>query len=84
METIVVEPSPSGWSVRTDAIENPMVFRSGSAAEDTAKGLALKLARTGELVRLKLRLRNSVEARFICLPPLDTGGSPQLVQLPDP
>ncbi len=84
METIVVEPLTNGWAVCTDAIDNPMVFRSGSAAEDTARALAFKLARSGEPVRLHLKLRNtSTEARFICLPPLDPDAPPHLVSIPD-
>ncbi len=84
METIVVEPLTGGWAVRSDAIENPMVFRSGSSAEDTARALAFKLASAGEPVRLRLKLRDSsTEARFICLPPVEPCAPPNLVSLPD-
>jgi hypothetical protein len=84
METIIVEPLARGWAVRTDTVENPMVFRTGRAAEETARGLAFKLAQAGKLVRLRLKLRNSsTEARFVCLPPLDPETPPNLVSLPD-
>lgn len=84
METIVVEPLARGWAVRADAFENPMVFRTGRAAEDTARALAFKLAKAGQLVRLRLKLRdNATEARFVCLPPLKPEATPNLVSLPD-
>ena len=84
MEKIIVEPMDAGWAVRTDAIDNTMVFRSGSAAEDAARGLAFKLAKAGEPVKLHLKLRNSsAEARFICLPPLDPDAPPNLLNIPD-
>ncbi len=70
MDTIVVEPLARGWAVRTDTVDNPMVFKTGRAAEETARGLAFRLAQAGRLVRLRLKLRNSsTEARFVCLPP---------------
>ena len=84
MEKIVVEPLDAGWAVRTDAIDNAMVFRSGSAAEDAARGLAFKFAKAGEPVKLHLKLRNSsTEARFICLPPVNPDAPPNLVNIPD-
>ena len=84
MQTIVVEPLTNGWAVCSAAIDNPMVFRSGSAAEDTARALAFKLAKAGEPVRLLLKLRNtSTELRFVCLPPLDPEAPPNLVGIPD-
>jgi hypothetical protein len=84
METIVVEPLARGWAVRTDTVDNPMVFRTGRAAEETARGLAFRLAQAGQLVRLRLKLRNSTtEARLVCLPPLDPEAPPSLVNLPD-
>ncbi|QTC92777.1 hypothetical protein [Brevundimonas goettingensis] len=84
MEKIVVEPPDAGWAVRTDAIASTMVFRSGSAAEEAARGLAIRLARAGEPVKLHLKLRNSAaEARFVRLPPLEPGATPNLVTIPD-
>lgn len=84
MEKIVVEPLSGGWAVRSDIMDNAMVFRSGSAAEDAARTLALRLARLGEPVKLHLRLRNSAtEARFICLPPVDPDAPPNLLPIPD-
>lgn len=84
METIVVDPLARGWAVRTDTVDNPMVFRTGRAAEETARALALRLAQAGSLVRLRLKLRDSsTEARFVCLPPLDPDAAPNLINLPD-
>ncbi|QTC92837.1 hypothetical protein [Brevundimonas goettingensis] len=84
METIVVEPLARGWAVQADTVDNPMVFRTGRAAEETARALAFRLAQAGKLVRLRLKLRNSTtEARFVCLPPLDPESPPNLVNLPD-
>ncbi len=84
METIVVEPLTGGWAVRTDAVANDLVFRSGANAEDAARALAFRLAGAGEPVRLKLKLRNSqVAARFICLPPLSQDEAPRLIDQPD-
>ncbi|CAN5304731.1 hypothetical protein BH10PSE1_BH10PSE1_13330 [soil metagenome] len=84
MDTIIVEPLSGGWTVRADGVANDQVFRSGADAEDAAKALAFRLAGAGEPVRLKVNLRNSdVTARFLCLPPLDSGERPRLVDLPD-
>lgn len=84
MEKIVVEPLADGWAVRSEAVDNVMVFKSGSAAEDTARGLAFKLAQTGEPVKLHLKLRNSpAMARFLCLPPIEPGAPPHLIDIPD-
>jgi len=60
-----------------------MVFRSGRVAEHAARGLAFRLAKAGEPVRLDLRLRGGQEeARFLCLPPLHPDSPPDLMSLP--
>ncbi len=83
METIKVEPLDGGWSVQTDRTANDMVFRSGRAAEETARALAERIARQGEAVRLQLRLRNGDRTvRMIALPPLTENEPARLVELP--
>jgi|GEM_PF-1898470 len=84
METIVVEPLGCGWAVKTDVTANDMIFRSGQDAEASARALAKRLARQGEAVRLKLRLRNSdLSVRMICLPALAEAEPVRLITLPD-
>lgn len=81
METILVEPFSDGWAVRTETVANEMVFLSGADAEDAARALAYRLAAAGEPVRLRLTLRGgTAAARFVCLPPIDGDGTPQLVR----
>jgi hypothetical protein len=83
METIQVEPLADGWTVRANAIANDLVFRSGSAAEDAARALAVRMAAAGEPVRLRVRLRNSeLAARFVCMPPAGSDELPRLIGLP--
>ncbi len=85
MDTISVEPIEGGWAVRTDAVENPMIFRSGHDAETSARALAVRLARQGEPVRLRLSLRQSGRVvRMVCLPPLNDLEPVRLMTLPDP
>lgn len=85
METISVEPLDGGWAVKADAVANEMIFRSGRDAETSARALAERLARQGEPVRLKLRLRHSEETvRLLALPPLDETEPVRLVELPIP
>lgn len=82
METIIVEPVAAGWAVRADRIENDLVFRSGADAEDAARALALRLAATGEPVRLRFSINGTKSPRrFVCVPPVETGDCPRLVQL---
>lgn len=85
METISVEPLDGGWAVKTGGAANEMIFRSGRDAETSARALAERLARLGEPVRLKLRLRHSHETvRLVALPPLDETEPVRLVELPIP
>ena len=85
MESISVEPLEGGWAVRTDATGNPMIFRSGGDAEDSARALAQRMALQGETVRLSLRLRNSGNTvGLIALPPLTEAEPVRLVERPSP
>lgn len=70
MDKILVRPPGDGWAVETPGADNPMVFRSGRAAEDAGKGLARRRAKAGETAELELGLRSGVCAgRFLCVPP---------------
>jgi hypothetical protein len=66
---IYVAPAPTGWSVRSDGFENDMLFLSGAKAESTARGLAEKIAVSGEHAEVQVRLRDgSLAGRFVCAP----------------
>ena len=70
MRTISVTPADAGWAVRSDAIDNALVFRSGARAEAAAKRLGEALASAGELVEIEVLLRGGQRAgRFVCVPP---------------
>lgn len=80
MERVVVEPLGAGWVVRTGAVDNVMVFRSGRAAERAGRRLALTLAGMGEAAELLLRLKDgSTAARLVCLPPAEGESDPLVV-----
>ena len=84
MRLVTVTPAGKGWAVRCDAIENPIIFRSGAKAEEAAKRLAQALADAGEMVELEIQLRDGEPAgRFICVPSAASAesnslGSPRL------
>lgn len=83
MSTVIVEPVDAGWAVNVDGVENPMIFRSGRAAEQAGRDLAMRLAQGDRCVRLELRLRGgAVAARFMVLPPIDHDDDPLMVQTP--
>ena len=78
MRSITVTPADSGWAVRSDAIDNHLVFRSGAKAEEAAKRLGQALADSGELVQIDVHLRDGERAgRFVCVPqPLTAAAEP--------
>lgn len=85
MDRVVVEPLEPGWAVRTGAFANPMVFRSGSAAERAGRDLALSLASAGAPAELHLRLKDgTTAARFVCLPPAGRDPDPLVVGIRPP
>ena len=58
MQIISVTHAEAGWSVGSEAIEGPLVFRSGAKAEAAAKRLARALVASGDAVRVDISLRN--------------------------
>lgn len=84
MRSVTVTPVDKGWAVHCDAIENPMIFRSGAKAEEAAKRLAQAWADAGERVELEIQLRDGERAgRFLCVPSAEPAesnslGSPRL------
>ena len=58
MQIISVTHAETGWAVGSEAIEGPLVFRSGAKAEAAAKQLARALVAAGDPVRIDIRLRN--------------------------
>lgn len=70
METVSVVPAGSGWAVRSPAIANEMLFRSGARAERAARRLAAALTARGDYVELRIHLRTGeLAGRFLCPPP---------------
>ena len=54
---ITVSPAGEGWQVRPPASEAAL-FRSGREAERSARRLAERLARHGQVVEIEIRLRD--------------------------
>jgi hypothetical protein len=70
MQTVSVVPADVGWAVRSDAIDNEMMFISGAKAEESARRLAQALAKAGDLVEVRIHVRGGdLAGRFFCLPP---------------
>lgn len=70
MKTIEVVPAEGGWMVRSDAIHNPLVFRSGASAEGAAVRLAQGLSEAGEGARVSIFIRDGSLARRFVVPSL--------------
>ncbi len=69
MQTVYVTPADAGWAVRSDAIDNTMIFRSGAKAEGAARRLAQALAILGDSVEISIQLRDGNVARRFVSPP---------------
>lgn len=83
MDRILIRPMGDGWAVETPIADNPMVFRSGRAAEDAGKRLAERLARTGTTTELEMRLRSGARgARLVCVPPTKADEAVLVLSLP--
>lgn len=69
MRVLEIAPLPVGWSLAVSDVPNPQLFRSGAAAEASARRLALRLAAHGEPAKLVIRLRDgSIGGRFLFPP----------------
>jgi hypothetical protein len=55
---IEVQPLAHGWMVRSEAIDNELVFSSGRAAEQAALRLAERLAQVGTPSEIRVYLRD--------------------------
>ena len=78
MQVVSVMPAESGWSVKSNAIANEMLFRNGGRAERAARRLAHALAARGEFVELRIHLRDgSLAGRFVCPPARLTAAGPR-------
>jgi hypothetical protein len=58
---ITVEPAAVGWRVALDDLQ-PLMFLSGSKAEQHARGLADRLTRLGAFTEVAIRERGHREA----------------------
>lgn len=70
MKTIEVVPADGGWMVRSDAIQNPLFFRSGASAESAAVRLAQGLSEAGQGARVSIFIRDGSLARRFVVPSL--------------
>ena len=69
IRVISVEPFGDGWTVRSDQLDQDMVFQSGAAAEAAAKILGDKLAKVGLPAKIVVRLRDGTLAGQFACPP---------------
>ncbi len=82
-QRLVVAPADTGWTLKVDGADNPMVFASGRVAEKAGRDLALRLASAGAEVQLDLRLQGgAIAARFICFPPTEGEDAPLMFETP--
>ncbi|MFN3583362.1 DUF2188 domain-containing protein [Phenylobacterium sp.] len=76
MTEVSVVPAAEGWAVRSDAIDNEMIFKSGARAEAAARRVAQALAAAGQAVKLRVHLRDGTLAgRFVVAPPPEPAGA---------
>jgi hypothetical protein len=55
---ISVTPTSAGWTVHGDGMAEEMVFTSGGRAEQAARRLAADLVQSGQIVELRIYLRD--------------------------
>jgi hypothetical protein len=69
VHVISVQAAVGGWSVRSSAVDNEMMFLSGAKAEQAARRLGETLAADGQTAEIRIFLRDgSQAARFVCAP----------------
>jgi hypothetical protein len=72
VQAITVAPSADGWTVRSEAFDSEMFFRSGAAAEAAACSLGTRMARVGAAVEIHIFLRDgALGGRYVCAPHSD-------------
>jgi hypothetical protein len=82
---ISVEPFGDGWTVRSDQLDNDMVFQRGAAAEAAAKILGDGLARRGRPAKIVIRLRDgTIAGQFVCAPLTNLEADMRTRRRPDP
>ncbi|HEX4184014.1 MAG TPA: hypothetical protein VHY34_12225 [Caulobacteraceae bacterium] len=69
IQAIRVTPSADGWTVRSDAVDHEMFFRSGASAEAAARALGERMAGTGANVEIEIFLRDGSLAGRFAYPP---------------
>jgi hypothetical protein len=63
---ILVSPIGDGWSVRSEAFDNPLIFEAGGRAEAAARSLAARFAESGRATEVQIFLRDGALAgRFL-------------------
>lgn len=72
VQAITVAPSADGWTVKSEAFDSEMFFRSGAAAEAAACSLGTRIARVGSAVEIHIFLRDgALGGRYVCAPHSD-------------
>jgi hypothetical protein len=63
---ISVVPVADGWAVRSEGVENDMLFAAGAKAEAAARDLARRVAQNGRTAEVAIYLRDGALAgRFL-------------------
>ena len=74
---IAVSPAQSGWTLRIDAKDCPLVFTSGAQAEITARSIAYQFARAGQAADILIYLRDGSLAGRLCSTPQHPAARPR-------
>lgn len=69
IQAITVTPSVGGWTVKTDAVDEELFFRSGASAEAAARALGERMAGAGANVEVEIFLRDGSLAGKFAYPP---------------
>ena len=59
---ISVLPIGDGWTVRSDKLDNDLIFKAGARAEAAARALAQRLAAAGADAEVRIFLRDGALA----------------------
>ncbi len=84
MRIIDVQPFAHGWTVRSEQIDNNLVFRSGRAAEQAAVGLADRLAKAGIPPEICVHLKDGTLGGRFLIPALESANGRPGATAPDP